>query len=157
MSQLVVRDLRAWISVSVDLGHFIQAADADGFITARASREWIDAASDALAPHLGQKFSAPVRLASEYARTDRAQRNTFASQHARELLPVEFMLLEQPEWQESEFRMWPVACRLSPRGAITAKIQAELRAGEWFTAQEVVDQYNHVLRRLPEVAQAAFA
>jgi hypothetical protein len=156
MSQLVVRGFQSWISASVDLGFIMARPEDNGFMSERADGSWLGMVEAALARHGAGAFATIERVSSEYARTDRAQRNTFASQHAGELLPLELGLERPNQWQEGVFVVTPEACRISPRGGVTAKLHVRIPSDGWIPVDRIVADYNRVLARVPRISLDVF-
>jgi hypothetical protein len=143
--------LKGCLFFSFDIGYLFKTPWSSDFIAERTSEEWLINLNQHLKNWDRFGFSRPEFTESEYGKTDRAPRNTFAKRHAKRLLPLAIKLVKSNIFNERNISFFTDSIRISPQGAISIRIIFELHGKISLSAKDTIDNYNHMLIKIPEL------
>jgi len=147
-----ITSIQGCLIYALDIGYLLKYPWLSDLISERACEEWLINLSNGF--HNWSKFglSKPEFTASEYAKTDRAQRNTFSKSYAKRLLPLEFKIKKSKNYVSDIFTYKAESIRISPQGGISIRLVFESKTVN-LSAKETIDEYNRMLKSVPELLQ----
>lgn len=143
--------LQGCLIFALDIGYLFESPWSSDLIAERTSDEWLIDLSRKLINWDRFGFYRPEFTESEYGKTDRAPRNTFAKRHAKRLLPLAIKLDKPNKFTERNISFYTDSIRISPQGAVSIRVIFEPQNEMSLSANETVDNYNHMLIKVPDL------
>ena len=145
--------LEGCLIFTLDLGYLLEDPWMSGFIAERVSDQWLTELSQKLGNWEKFGFARPEFLESEYGKTDRAPRNTFAKRHAKRLLPLQMRIPQPAKFTERNLTFYADTVCISPQGALSVRILFKLEPNTVLSAEETITDYNHMLVKVPNLSR----
>src|SRR5579859_1620002 len=120
---------------TIDISYLLKDPWSSGLISERVSEQWLQDLRQKLNGWDRFVFSSPEFVESEYGKTDRAPRNTFAKRHAKRLLPLQMQITKPIKMTEKNLSFFTDSVRISPQGAFSMRVAYELRPGNILQAE----------------------
>lgn len=146
---IVITLLEGCLIYSIDLGYLLRNSWSSGFVGERVSDQWLTDLSQKLINWDKFGLARPEFAESEYGKTDRAPRNTFAKRHAKRLLPLQMHITQPRIFTEKNIDFYAEGVRISPQGSLSVRILFELEPNTEPTVEEAIADYNHMLVKVP--------
>jgi hypothetical protein len=141
--------LQGCLIFALDIGYLFEDPWSSDLITERTSDEWLTNLNRQLINWDRFGFSRPEFTESKYGKTDRAPRNTFAKRHAKRLLPLAIKLEKPDKFTQKNISFYTDSIQISPQGAVSIRVIFEPQGRISLSAQETIDDYNHMLIKVP--------
>lgn len=138
-----------------DLGYLLSDPWSAGNMAERVKDDWLLNISQKLSNWEKYGFSSPEFAESEYGKTDRAPRNTFAKRHAKRLLPLILPFKKPAKFTEKNLTFYPENIKISPQGAVSIRIIFELGENNNLSTSEIISDYNHMLTKTPAIIRSS--
>lgn len=153
---IYINYLRGCTIFALDIGYLLQDSWSSDLIDERTSTEWLGGLRHELANWERFGLAAPEFVESEYGKTDRASRNTFAQKYTKRLLPLSLRLSKPDKYTEKNITYHADSIRLSPQGGISVRIIFELQSGTSLSVKDTIDNYNQMLIKVPTLLKKTF-
>jgi len=149
--------LEGCLIYSIDLGYLLENPWTSGFVGERVSDQWLTELSQKLSSWDKFGLARPDFAESEYGKTDRAPRNTFAKRHAKRLLPLQMRVMQPRKFTEKDFDFYAESVRISPQGSLSVRVLFDLELNTELTVEGAITDYNHMLVKVPALLRNTIA
>ena len=151
-NHICLTTIQGCLVYALDIGYLFEDAYSSDLISERVSEEWLTSLRNKLQNWEIYGYSFPHFVESEYGKTDRSRRNTFA----KKLLPLELKISNSKKHIASIFTYNADSIRISPQGGISIRVIYESK-GINLSAKDTINEFSQLLEKIPALLQESLA